>query len=525
MRSCIYTTSPTSSPPSQLPTRTTFVTVALVSLHFSLLAAAVPGNLILDYSPAPPPDSPLSPPGAENILRDKAYLPAQIGGIVGAYAFSLVLVAAALLLLSKRRKEHFDGIDAINDEDELIFPFSHSPQTSRDFVPNFSYPSPSRGEFPKTWIDPVSPTSEVSACAPGVDIHVDQRVVEQDKTMAQQQLEDMYRYVMEHEEAKEKGITLKDPVLPADPSCNTVSGAKSAQSTGSSKKDKHKPSGLSLQKDDKKTSRASSFFNALRSPRKKNSQVKGFNISSPLMTPMSGRFPPQHETEEMNPISPRHYAPALPPPVPADKASLGTKKTAAPLTPDQSPESTMSIDERLRGQLPLREQGQGDAARNGHPQSTAAVVPSEGDQALSAVSERSTSPLVGLPSSPKPGVTSFPALPQSPKPGQSFSRQNAPSALRTGGALPLRAYQPSITSPSMSSFQTKQTVFERTGPLSPGMKSPFTGTAVPYSPYQPQTPCVPMTPALVTKADRRRQRKLEPKTPTLHMVKSDDEIW
>ncbi len=73
--------------------------------------------------------------------------------------------------------------------------------------------------------------------------------------------------------------------------------------------------------------------------------------------------------------------------------------------------------------------------------------------------------------------------------------------------------------------RTKQTVFER-APLSPnGVRTPFTGSAVPYSPYQPFSPVIPITPTLVTKQDRKRMKKMEPKTPTLEMVKSDDEVW
>lgn len=50
--------------------------------------------------------------------------------------------------------------------------------------------------------------------------------------------------------------------------------------------------------------------------------------------------------------------------------------------------------------------------------------------------------------------------------------------------------------------------------------------AVPYSPYQPFSPVVPITPGfLVTKADRKKMRRMEPKTPTLQMVKSDDDLW
>lgn len=473
------------------------------------VAETAPGNLILDYSPAPPPEE--GAPAAAGAIRDPAYLPAQVGGIVGAYALCLVLVAVLLLVFSKRRREHLtNGADAENDELEVPkfefpvpsepkqFPYNlEPPRTPR----NFSNPSLDRAD-PNPYILPSSPES---LYAPGVDPHVDQQVVRHDREMAQQQLEEMYKLVMEQEEAKQRGIILDNPVLPG-------ADAKSVKSTTSTKKEKNKPAQLNLKKEDKSHSRTSSILSALRSPRKK--QIKGVNISSPIMTPMSGTFP-RHEEQEMSSIPPRQYAPLAPPPVPTDQAPYPLKKgqTVSPPTPEHSPESTMSIDERLRGQLP----------QQGHSRNTSAV-PSEPEQPVSATSERSTSPLVGLPSSPKPGVNRFPSLPQSPKPGQSFSRPNAPSAVRTGGALPLRAYEPSLTSPSASSYQTKQTVFER-APMSPGARTPFTGAPVPYSPYQPQTPCIPITPSLVTKADRKRMKRFEPKTPTLEMVRSSEDIW
>ena len=65
--------------------------------------------------------------------------------------------------------------------------------------------------------------------------------------------------------------------------------------------------------------------------------------------------------------------------------------------------------------------------------------------------------------------------------------------------------------------------------MSPGgmhtARTPLTGNPVPYSPYQPFSPVIPITPSLVTKADRKRMKRMEPKTPTLQMVKGDDELW
>jgi len=472
------------------------------------------------------------PPVSQDALRDFAYLPAQIGGIVGAYAVSLVLVAITLLSLAKKRREHlhagndeidFDVDDAKDYLQLRIVPpqdFVQSPTS----IPNFSYPSPRKTEFdnfetsfevePAPYIYP-SPSSSIGPL--GINPWVDQRVVAADKAMAQDQLEDMYKHVMEHEAAKQKGIHLNGPAYPADSRPTSIE--KPAPVT-LAKKGKSKPASLNLSnvKDEKSSgSKTSSLLSALRSPKKKS--VKGVNISSPIMTPQSATFPRHSDASSMHTIPQRHYAPPPPPPVPTDQASfVGSNRTrsVAHMTPDQSPESVQSIDERLGAQLDARQNNQYHS-RIGS-QSFPELDPE------SAVSEHSQAPLVGLPRSPKPGAT-FPSLPASPKPGATFSRPNAPSAVRTGGALPLRAYEPALTSPSAVPQTTKQTVFERKGPLSPGMSARTPGTGVPYTPYQPFTPCMPVTPSLVTKEDRKRMKKMVPKTPTLEMVQSSDDVW
>jgi hypothetical protein len=485
--------------------------------------------LNIDWDPAPAPED--GPPLSYWALRDPAYLPAQIGGIVGSYALSLVLVAALLLILSKNRREALqNGDDEVDFADlkpkpKLTFdkPVTSPRSIPRSPVRNFSYPgSPDKTDV-HSYVVP-SPTSTLTA--PGVDFSVDQRVVAADRDMAQQQLEEMYKYVMEQEEAKANGITLEGPPAPlANQQLPPTAADKTATLT---KKEKNKPAQLNLsgQADKEKShSRASSILSALRSPRKRG--IKGISISSPIMTPMSGTFP-QPEAREMNTIPPRQYAPPPPPPVPTNQVPFGAVRNhgnMTPVSPEYSPESTQSIDERMAS----RPGSQGGHSRN---PSHAPTI----DDPISAATDGSQTPLIGLPTSPKPGVNRFPSLPLSPKPSLpsspkpdatfTFSRSNVPSAVRTGGALPLRAYEPALTSPSTSSQQTKQTVFERMGPLSPmSARTPYTGTAVPYSPYQPFTPCVPITPSLVTKADRKRMRKLEPKTPTLEMVRSDEDVW
>lgn len=550
--------------------------------------------LNINWSPAPPPDE--GPPGARYALRDPAYLPAQIGGIVGSYALSLVLVAIILLSLSKRRREHLragedfstwedshlksdnaEDFSAFKSQDEFQFrgqdcppqqsfqelPKLHTQNHVQGHVRNFSLPSPTSATFStgtREQTPYILPSPDGSLRGrPGVDPHVDQSVVIQDRAMAQAQLEDMYKYVMEQEAAKEAGVEFKGPTFPG---VGQQQEANASSQSMLQKKGRNKPANLNLSgdaKSEKTQSRTSSILSALKSPLgKKKEKVQAISISSPIMTPMTGTFPPQYAGEEMNAIPPRHYAPAAPPPVPTGNPTFAQRRNVqmAPLTPpdDVSPESTQSIDERLRAMAGKgkdrdvpeesnEDEDEEEQQRQGHyyhsrQQSSATM---EADP-ISATSETSTTPLVraervrdsrssGLPSSPKPGVNRFPSLnslPSSPKPGATFSRPNAPSAVRTGGALPLRAYEPALMSPNTYDRTVKQTVFERAGPLSPGMgtaRTPHTGAPVPYSPYQPFSPVVPITPSLVTKADRKRMRRMEPKTPTMEMVQSSDDIW
>jgi hypothetical protein len=573
--------------------------------HAESLERRSPSNpLNIDWDPAPAPED--GPPLSAGAIRDPAYLPIQIGGIVGSYAVALVLVAIGLLAFAKTRREHlrlgeavengeldlptfqfpveeifkseeeyFQAVQQYHEQQEVAElqehqdgvlyaaqqPYTQFPaQEPRPLHPSVPYPLQTPKipykNFSRSDLSPASPirvefngpftaSPASTLVAPGYDLAVDQSVILSDREMAQQQLEDMYKHVMEQEEAKAQGRVYQGPAFPASqqPKPGTP-----ASSSGILKKEKNRPMGLNLDKDEKSQSRGSSIFSILKSPRKKN--VKAVNISSPIMTPMSGTFPRYGEGEEMNAIPPRQYAPAPPPPVPTDRHPYyqrGNTGNTMPLTPEMSPTSMASIDGRIDAVVARQSRGTQETS---HRRDPSAMTESSLDP-ISASSEKSTTPLVGggLPTSPKPGVTRFPSLPASPRPGQQsfprdstlpsspkpgqtfqqqressthpFQRANAPTAIRAGGALPLRAYEPSLASPRLG----QQTVFTRAGPLSPGLGTPYTGAAVPYSPYQPFSPVIPMTPSLVTKEDRKRMRKMEPKTPTVEMVMSSDEIW
>ena len=57
------------------------------------------------------------------------------------------------------------------------------------------------------------------------------------------------------------------------------------------------------------------------------------------------------------------------------------------------------------------------------------------------------------------------------------------------------------------------------------LRTPWTGAPVPYTPYQPFSPVVPITPTVVTRADRKRMKRFEPKTPTVEMVRDQEDVW
>jgi hypothetical protein len=387
----------------------------------------------------------------------------------------------------------------------------------------------------------------------------------------------MYKYVMEQEQAKAEGREYQGPSL-TSPSSNTVNAGPAK--AGGLKKERNKPTSLNLARDEKAQSRSSSIFSFLKSPRKNKMGAAGMSISSPIMTPMSGTFP-RHDDQEMNAIQPRHYAPPAPPPLvhsdlPFRRAAASAAGSSHLPTPDISPVSTQSIDSRIDaavGQPPTRAarreqreretRGQDRLPYHARDVSSTATSTAGDHEPISASSERSTTKLVSLPVSPRPGATRFPSditLPASPRPQQqsfqlpshhanansstsSFPRtpgggaggsgSAAASAVREGGALPLRAYEPSVSSPTTASYATtKQTVFTRpimspggNGGMQTGMRTPWTGAPMPYTPYQPFSPVVPITPSVVTKADRKRMRRMEPKTPTVEMVRSEEDIW
>ncbi|KAF7878819.1 hypothetical protein EAF04_000022 [Stromatinia cepivora] len=526
----------------------------------------------IDWSPAPPPEN--GPPLSAGASRNKELLPAQIGGIVGAYLFSLCIVGILIITLGRRLRRQVE-LDARALEVELVDsayggihtgssgPTPLTPANLR----NFSWPSPDKKYFapginpdPSAFVFPpihqsytnsyVYPTQRHHSIHQSIYSHqsnpsIDNKVVEADREMMNRNLEDLYAHVMEQEEAKAAGMDVRSMPPPKVP--GEVSATALQQAQPQSKKfGKHKLSEINTNDNisTKTHSRASSIISALTSPRSapkspkspRRKGIRGLRISSPMATPHSTTF--SHAASDEEPLTPREYVHRAPPPIPKNQVPYGSTSANG-----ESP--TRSIAETLETISPVSPQR---SLPSLNTRNLAISLKSEMDTASpqSATDDR-TRTMFSRPLRATPSKISLPhnlktsngssASPDSPSSSTaigstSTNNTQTASAVNPTRSLPFREqFQQNMLSPNLP---TKMTVLERvprdygqkTGGLrTGGLKTPFSGGAVPYSPYQPFTPMMPITPRLVTKEDRKKMKKAMPRTPVVELIKSEEEIW
>lgn len=533
----------------------------------------------IDWSPAPPPE--LGPPLSAGASRNKALLPGQIGGIIGAYLFSLCVVGTLIIILGKRLRRQVElearalEVELVDSAFAGVYTGSSGPTPiSPANLRNFSWPSPDKKTFAPA-INPdlgsfvfpsihgsyttpyVYPTQRQHSIQQSIYSHqshpsIDSKVVEADKEMMNRNLEDLYAHVMEQEEAKAAGVDVKSMPPPKVPGGVSTGPQQVQPQTSSEKHDKHKPSNINISdnKSTKTPSRASSIISALTSPRStapkspispRRKGIRGLRISSPIATPHSTTFSRAASDEE--PLTPREYVHRAPPPIPRNQAPYGS------LSYENGDSPTRSIAETLETISPVSPQQTLPSlnTRNLHislksEKNTASPQSASSDPTRTMFSRphRSNPSKVSLPHNPKPSTSSIsPDSPSSSTAIGSTSTSTAythTQAVPTTRSLPFREqFQQSMLSPTSTSFPTtKTTVLERvprgngqrTGGLrTGGLKTPFSGGTVPYSPYQPFTPMMPITPRLVTKEDRKRARRNVPKTPTVELVGGEEDVW
>lgn len=460
----------------------------------------------IDWDPAPPPEE--GAPFSFNALRDKSYLPAEIGGIVGAYVFVVAIALLFVIFVGRRLRAALAAEAAKPKEVEMLapppthynnfYPSPVSPTSGQSGTKNFSWPSPEKNDK-NPYIFPSSNVSPVSAQGSQFDA----KTIEMDRNHLQQGLEDLYAHVMEQEEAKASGKNIADLPAPVP--------ATSPQRGNGSKKSLKKPSPIDLKAPEKSHSRSSSFMSSIKSPKRKG--IRGMKISSPLATPMSSKFPAQYASDE-EPLSPRHYHPPPAPPIPGQpqqyQAYPGqqpymqhSRNTSSINQPDPSPVSpTRSIAEQM---------------------DSMSIYPPPNNRSIAT----SRVPNLQIPAAPTIRTPAPPPLSfKMPQANNSTNPLPNASAASSTRQLPFRAFDPppGLNSPSFS-IGTKTTVLERTTPLSPGLKTPWSAGAVPYTPYQPFTPLMPVTPRLVTREERKKMKREMPKSPTLEMVQDNEDMW
>jgi len=520
-----------------------FVFLTFTSPSSANLLKDIPKFNPLDiyYEPAPSPEE--GPPLSANALRDPTYLPAEIGGIVGAYVLCVLVIGIGLIIVGRRSRKIAEKLASDRDiemrvAEPSLYKVDPSPSTPGiSHSRNFSWPSPEKTDR-NPYVFPLSSKISIPYSPNGNESVVDHRIVSQDKEMMDRNLEDLYAHVMEQEEAKARGVDVKELPLPAQ-----LAGigpvppiAPQRQNSPPKKFSKlsRRPSELTID-DQKHHSRSSSLISSLKSPGKRKT-IRG-KISSPMATPLSSTFPAQASDEE--PLTPRYYKPA--PPLPTDQEPYygsHNRNTSSngPSSPSRSIADQLNYDPTQHNYTHDRNITNSQGHRYNKSQISVRTTSTRGDP-ISATSATSQTPLYPIKTNNNTlQAQAPPSQRTTPQPLQLHPTNNSlkpvpsPAPTNASRALPFRAFDPPLASPSFS-HTTKTTVLERTSPLSPGLntagqpRTPWSALAVPYSPYQPFTPMVPITPRLVTREERKVKEKKEAKRPVLEMIKSEDELW
>ena len=457
--------------------------------------AAIPGDIWhvnIDEGPAPAPED--GPPGAANAIRDKAYLPAQITSIIGAYALFVVCIGIALLVVGRRlrraaqsspRTLAMEMMKPTNTDVNKVFdpspisptsqlPYGKSPSSTLDT--REMWPSPQKSDLGYTFQRTQGHNKQTSMQSSVVTF--DESVIEDDKAKNQQEMERLYAAVMEHDELKSTSTLNKDSQPQQNPpELQHLRISSTTQQQSYPPRSDTKSPGISIAASPRKYTRPSPITTNSRASSRssfgsfgKKRGIRNLPISPPMGSP---ELVPEYSSTygEAEPLSPRLYEPGPPPPTPPQREAY------------------------------QRNDGRMDADR---------MSPRH------AEFPRTSLPRIEAPSHRESQQSNESRSSQKPK------RAPPPLALRTQGSglapipptslrtapLPLRNLNSDRAArpPSM----IKATVLE-SRPHNRHLEGPRTGVpATPYSPYMPFTPLTPMTPSrLVTREERKRKEKEE----------------
>lgn len=497
-------------------------------------AIALPNNIFhvsIDDGPAPSPAD--GPPLAASAIRDRSYLPAQIGSIVGAYFLCVLIIGTAILFVGRRLRRAAEAsprtlamemVKPFRTANNAFDPSPISPSQADPYGPSpvsttdmkSAWPSPEVARHSNNpWGKPTTAHKQQPSIQSSV-ITFDESVIEDDKAKAEREMERLYAAVMEHDEQKSRPLsdvrhgqsTQSPPEFQhlrgsgaSSPPPRTATTSPSRIATISPRVNFPKPSPISTigTINHSRTSSRTSFgsFNTKRG-------VRSLTISPPMGSP--DLIPSKNKMYgETEPLSPRYYDnPGPPPPTPPQKANSQRPEPRSPH--EQRHDNTRLSPQRSSFRKPFVPSIQ--------------TTPSDLDTFDEEPPRHAAKP-------PKRGPAPLPLSVQTqaalgPTPTQHLPLRSAP--------LPFRALKANNYSDRPPST-IKATILERKAPNvnERGLRPPLTGVpATPYSPYMPFTPLTPLTPSrLVGRQERKRREREEGRRVVTRedQVMEEGELW
>ncbi|KAL1621740.1 hypothetical protein SLS54_005263 [Diplodia seriata] len=531
---------------------------AVGAAFFTTPVLATPGAFDVDFDANPA-------PVAEHALRNKAYLPAQICAIIGAYIFCVLVVGTALLTYGRKMRravtdQRVDVVKANGTNGFEMTPVSplrgwRSPLSPSKLKHAFKKSQASIAERQQQSV----PTSPISPSCQSMT-SFDQNFLKNQQEERQKEMERLYAAVMEHDEEKNKkapnssdeeiqevpdeerrhypvqqkgrppmintsaslrvpsGQNPASPISPASPRSpvRAIYPPESPMAATRRQNYTSPPPSSPRGHFAKKDRTASIGSNGSKTRR----SIRNLRISGPI-----AKYPGQggDDEEARTPLSPRFYNPGPPPSPPSASQTPTTPGTAESLGPFRYED--LGHPHPLPRPHPQRsESGRMLDARSMH--STHSPRPSNGSNTIDIAMRAGDAPQA-QPSGPPPAIRTT-DLPPPPRLGGAHHHASARSATSSTSELPLR----SMTPGSAQLPTTKTTVLEarnRTrdvlSPSNRGLRTPATGVPMtPYSPYMPYTPITPVTPHLVTRKERKQRQRDERKMGLRSPLQEGDEV-
>jgi hypothetical protein len=496
----------------------------------SLLASLAQANLWtvnIDHDPAPSPKN--GPPLSAHASRNRALLPGQICGIVGAYLATFFLLGSILVTVGRqmRRAALSSYHSAPTEMVKLsIRQFDESPMSPHS---QRSWYSPRRLKNQRSLPGSTRAASNPSSPAVQSIASFDPDVIETDRLARQQELEHLYAAALAQEAAKSRRTFTEDESLSAE-----VSSPKSRRQPLRLLTTAPALAHLNLQDPQASPVSPKSPVRAIYPPR------------SPLFD-----FPLSVRADYGQQTSPRQRMPTSP-----DATSSRTRTSSSGsqiegkrprkglrnLRIPHRHQPSQTSDEEARTPLTPRYYIDPAAPPSPPPRSEAATTPGTIEDYATPVDVRDFDMIRAIPRPDPQRAGSYQHEASQNAGGAGSSRQmelrldtavsGGISTNRTNmsastiGTLPFRAMAhypdgPPLHSPSLF---TRTTYLERRRDM---LSAPRTGMATPYSPYMPFTPVTPVTPHLTSRAERRqREREQGKRAPAVDdQVIDEEEMW